>query len=148
MFFSRNIRINEFHEKKILSKVCGYFAFIYPDELIKDPLKTIKERCSRRLAVMLNLKNGRQSSFDDVLNVFYKEYARRLQKYLHLMPLRRIQRKREARNCNSGAGRCKTYKLVILHSHNQAVNTAGLKSVSRTKRAFYFNRCRTSYAAG
>ncbi len=63
----------------------GYFAFIYPDELIKDPLKTIKERCSRRLAVMLNLKNGRQSSFEDVLSVFYKEDARKLQKYLHLM---------------------------------------------------------------
>ncbi len=63
----------------------GYFAFIYPDEFIKDPLKSVKDRCSRRLAVMLNLKNGRQSSFEDVLNVFYKEDARKLQKYLLLM---------------------------------------------------------------
>lgn len=63
----------------------GYFAFIYPDEFIKDPLKTVKDRCSRRLAVMLNLKNGRESSFEDVLNVFYKEDARKLQKYLVLM---------------------------------------------------------------
>jgi len=63
----------------------GYFAFIYPDERINDPRRGITERCSRRLAVMLDLKNGRNASFDDVLDSFYKEDARKLQKYLSLM---------------------------------------------------------------
>ena len=63
----------------------GYFAFVYPDERIKDPRRTIRQRCSRRLAVMLNLKKGTQSDFEDVLNSFYKEDAKKLKKYLKLM---------------------------------------------------------------
>lgn len=78
-------RDRERYAETIYASKDGYFAFIYPDEQIKDPLKTVRERCSRRLAVMLNLKNGRQSSFEDVLNVFYKEDALKLKKYLNLM---------------------------------------------------------------
>lgn len=63
----------------------GYFAFIYPDERIKDPRRTVRERCSRRLAVMLNLKNGNQSSFDDVLDMFKLSDASKIKKYLALM---------------------------------------------------------------
>ena len=63
----------------------GYFAFVYPDEHIKDPRKSIRERCSRRLAVMLNLKNGINSNFEDITNSFYKEDAKKLKKYLKLM---------------------------------------------------------------
>ncbi|MBR2299665.1 MAG: PAS-domain containing protein [Alphaproteobacteria bacterium] len=73
------------YAETIFASKDGYFAFIYPDTAIKDPLKTTKERCSRRLAVMLDLKNGIQSSFEDVLSVFYKEDAERLKKYLALM---------------------------------------------------------------
>ena len=32
----------------------GYFCFVYPDQKVKDPQKEIMEKCSRRLAVMLN----------------------------------------------------------------------------------------------
>lgn len=63
----------------------GYFAFIYPDKRINDYRRGVKERCSRRLAVMLNLKNGRESQFSDVLEQFYKEDARKIQKYLALL---------------------------------------------------------------
>ena len=63
----------------------GYFAFVYPDEHIKDPRKLIRERCSRRLAVMLNLKNGTSSNFEDVLMAFYKDDAKKISKYLKLM---------------------------------------------------------------
>lgn len=63
----------------------GYFAFVYPDERIKDPRKTVRERCSRRLAVMLNLKKGVDSTFEDILNAFYKEDAKKINKYIKLI---------------------------------------------------------------
>lgn len=63
----------------------GYFAFIYPDERIKDPRRSVRERCSRRLAVMLNLKNGNQSSFEDVLQMFTAQDVLKIKKYLSLM---------------------------------------------------------------
>ena len=63
----------------------GYFAFVYPDERIKDPRRAIRERCSRRLAVMLNLKNGINSTFEDVLALFYKDDVKRINKYIKLM---------------------------------------------------------------
>lgn len=63
----------------------GYFAFIYPDDFVKDPIKNVREQCSRRLSVMLDLKNGRDSSFEDVLNSLYKVDSKKLEKYLHLM---------------------------------------------------------------
>jgi len=78
-------RDRERYAETIFASKDGYFAFIYPDENIKDPMNGIKERCSRRLAVMLDLKNGRESSFEDVLSAFYKDDASRLKKYLNLM---------------------------------------------------------------
>lgn len=63
----------------------GYFCFIYPDQKVKDPRKSLMEKCSRRLAVMLSLKNGTASSFEDVLEAFYKEDARLLKKYVSLL---------------------------------------------------------------
>ena len=56
--------------------------FIYPDQKVNDPRKTIKEHCSRRLAVIMNLPNGTQSGFEDILKNFYKEDAQKLQKYV------------------------------------------------------------------
>ncbi len=63
----------------------GYFAFIYPDIRINDYCKNIMEKCSRRLAVMLNLKNGINSKFTEVLEQFYKDDAKKIQKYLALL---------------------------------------------------------------
>ena len=63
----------------------GYFAFIYPDQKINDPRKQIVERCSRRLAVMLNLSEGTKSSFDEVLKNFYKEDVKKIQKYIAML---------------------------------------------------------------
>lgn len=63
----------------------GYFSFIYPDTNINDPRKQTVELCSRRLAVMLALNNGRESRFDDVLKCFYKDDAKKLQKYIDML---------------------------------------------------------------
>lgn len=63
----------------------GYFCFVYPDQKVKDPQKNIMEKCSRRLAVLLGLKNGTASSFDDVVDSFYKEDSRLLKKYIELL---------------------------------------------------------------
>jgi len=63
----------------------GYLCFVYPDQKVKDLQKGIVERCSRRLAVMLGLKNGTASSFADVCEAFYKEDARILKKYVTLL---------------------------------------------------------------
>ncbi|MBR1825573.1 MAG: PAS domain-containing protein [Alphaproteobacteria bacterium] len=63
----------------------GYFCFVYPDQKVKDKQKDIVERCSRRLAVMLGLKNGIVSSFANVLDAFHKEDTRILKKYISLL---------------------------------------------------------------
>ncbi len=63
----------------------GYFAFVYPDEKVNDPRKKIFERCSRRLAVVLNLSNGTNSSFEDILKCFYKDDAKKIVKYAELL---------------------------------------------------------------
>lgn len=63
----------------------GYFCFVYPDQKVKDPQKNIIGKCSRRLAVMLGLKNGTASSFEDVTDSFYKEGAKVLKKYVELL---------------------------------------------------------------
>ena len=47
--------------------------------------KNIQEKCSRRLAVMLNLKNGTTADFNDVCEVFYKDDAQLLKKYVTLL---------------------------------------------------------------
>ena len=63
----------------------GYFAFIYPDAKVNDPRKTITERCSRRLAVILNLENGVKSDFNDVLKNFYKDDVKKISKYVGML---------------------------------------------------------------
>jgi PAS domain-containing protein len=63
----------------------GFFCFVAPDQKVKDPQKGVQEKCSRRLAVMLGLKNGTASSFADVAGVFYKDDAVRLKKYANLL---------------------------------------------------------------
>ena len=78
-------RDRERYAETLYASKDGYFAFIYPDERIHDPRRTVRERCSRRLAVMLNLLNGVQSNFDDVLDCFYKDDAKKIRKYLTLM---------------------------------------------------------------
>ncbi len=45
----------------------GYYAWIY------EPYKDVREKCSRRLALLLGLYLGTKSSFDDFLNCFAKE---------------------------------------------------------------------------
>lgn len=63
----------------------GVFSFVYPDQKIKDPQKEIIEKCSRRLAVMLGLKNGTASSFNEVCEMFTKEDAHILRKYADIL---------------------------------------------------------------
>ncbi|MBQ2811399.1 MAG: PAS-domain containing protein [Alphaproteobacteria bacterium] len=78
-------RDRERYAETLYASKDGYFAFVYPDERINDPRRSIRERCSRRLAVMLNLKKGISSNFEDVLGCFYKEDAKKLEKYLKLL---------------------------------------------------------------
>lgn len=63
----------------------GSFSFVYPDQKVKDPQKGIKEKCSRRLAVLLALKDGTAASFEQVCEAFYKEDTRLLKKYVSLL---------------------------------------------------------------
>lgn len=78
-------RDRERYAETLYASKDGYFAFIYPDEKVRDPRRGIRERCSRRLAVMLNLKEGTQASFSDVLGAFYKADAQKINKYVNLM---------------------------------------------------------------
>ena len=78
-------RDRERYAETLYASKDGYFAFIYPDEKVNDPRKTIRERCSRRLAVILNLEKGTNSSFEDVLRTFYKDDAKKLVKYVSLL---------------------------------------------------------------
>jgi len=78
-------RDRERYAETLYASKDGYFAFIYPDEKVNDPQDYIKERCSRRLAVMLELSSGTASKFDDVLKCFYKEDAKKIQKYVDLL---------------------------------------------------------------
>lgn len=63
----------------------GYFCFVYPDQKVKDPQKNIVEKCSRRLAVLLNLKSGTTSSFSDITECLHKDDANRLKKYVSML---------------------------------------------------------------
>ena len=63
----------------------GYFAFIYPDQKVNDPRRNIVERCSRRLAVIMNLPDGTKSSFEDILKNFYKDDVKKIQKYVEML---------------------------------------------------------------
>ena len=78
-------RDRERYAETLYASKDGYFAFIYPDEKVNDPQNYTKERCSRRLAVILDLPNGTASSFDDILKCFYKDDAKKIQKYVNLL---------------------------------------------------------------
>lgn len=78
-------RDRERYAETLYASKDGYFAFIYPDQKIDDPRKSMVERCSRRLAVILNLSEGTNSSFEDILKNFYKEDAKKIQKYVNLL---------------------------------------------------------------
>ena len=78
-------RDRERYAETLYASKDGYFAFVYPDEKVNDPHKTIKERCSRRLAVIMNLPGGTQSSFEDILKSFYRDDAKKILKYLDLL---------------------------------------------------------------
>ena len=73
-------RDRERYAETLYASKDGYFAFIYPDEKVNDPQTFIKERCSRRLAVLLNLPKGTSSRFIDVLECFEEDDAKWLQK--------------------------------------------------------------------
>lgn len=75
-------RDRERYAETLYASKDGYFAFIYPDEKVNDPRKTVKERCSRRLAVIMNLPNGTNSNFEEILKNFYKEDVKKIQKYV------------------------------------------------------------------
>lgn len=75
-------RDRERYAETLYASKDGYFAFIYPDEKVNDPRKTVKERCSRRLAVIMNLSNGTNSNFEEILKNFYKEDVKKIQKYV------------------------------------------------------------------
>lgn len=78
-------RDRERYAETLYASKDGYFAFIYPDEKVNDPQNYVKERCSRRLAVILELQNGTASTFADVLKCFYKEDAKKISKYVTLL---------------------------------------------------------------
>ncbi len=63
----------------------GVFSFVYPDQKVKDPQKEVIEKCSRRLAVMLGLKNGTASSFEEICEMFIKDDAHVLKKYTDML---------------------------------------------------------------
>lgn len=78
-------RDRERYAETLYASKDGYFAFIYPDEKVNDPRKTVKEHCSRRLAVIMNLPSGTQSGFEDILKNFTKEDGAKLQKYVNFL---------------------------------------------------------------
>lgn len=78
-------RDRERYAETLYASKDGYFAFVYPDEKIDDPRKSIVEHCSRRLAVMMNLPEGTKSGFDEILKNFYNDDLKRLQKYIDLL---------------------------------------------------------------
>ena len=78
-------RERERHSEMLWTAKDGYFCFVHPDEKINDSQKHIQEKCSRRLAVMLNLKSGTTANFAEVCEVFYKDDAQLLKKYTTLL---------------------------------------------------------------
>lgn len=56
----------------------GYFAFIYPDDRVNDAASGISERCSRRLAVLLNLDGGVETPLPKCSEAFTKTMPTKL----------------------------------------------------------------------
>lgn len=104
-------RDRERYAETLYASKDGYFAFVYPDEKVNDPRKTIKERCSRRLAVILNLEKGTNSTFDDILKNFYKDDVKKIQKYISLLMEDGVSFEEE----------------FVLKNNNKHINLAGSK---------------------
>lgn len=78
-------RDRERYAETLYASKDGYFAFVYPDEKINDPRKNIVEHCSRRLAVIMNMPQGTNASFEDILKNFYKDDAKKIVKYVEML---------------------------------------------------------------
>lgn len=78
-------RDRERYAETLYASQDGYFAFIYPDEKVNDPRKNVMERCSRRLAVIMNLPLGTKTSFEEILKNFYKDDVKIIQKYVNML---------------------------------------------------------------
>ena len=78
-------RDRERYAETLYASKDGYFAFIHPDDKVNDPRQNIVERCSRRLAVIMNLPNGTRSSFEEILKNFYKDDEKKIRKYVALL---------------------------------------------------------------
>ena len=78
-------RDRERYAETLYASKDGYFAFIHPDDKVNDPRQNIVERCSRRLAVIMNLPNGTKSSFEEILKNFYKDDEKKIRKYVNLL---------------------------------------------------------------
>jgi len=78
-------RDKERYAETLYASKDGYFAFIYPDERAEDTAAAAIGYCSRRLAVILNLAAGINSSLDDILKNFYKDDAEKVLKYITLL---------------------------------------------------------------
>ena len=73
------------YEETLYACKDGYFAFIYPDDRVNDNVSNVSERCSRRLAVLLNLSGGIEAPFSEVLKAFSKDDAEKVSKYVSLL---------------------------------------------------------------
>jgi len=78
-------RDRERYAETLYASKDGYFAFIYPDLRINDPRQAVMEHCSRRLAIIMNLPDGTKTTFDNILKNFYKDDAKKIQKYVSLL---------------------------------------------------------------
>ena len=78
-------RKQERYAETINASKDGYFIFVYPDDRINNSAQITVEHCSRRLAVILSLPAGIDSSFEDIIKSFYKEDAEKIRKYVTLL---------------------------------------------------------------
>ncbi len=76
------------YAETIFASKDGYFAWLYPDTTVNDKRKTPKEICSRRLSIILGLEKGRNSNFEEILDVLEtkenRSEVRRLSENLRL----------------------------------------------------------------
>lgn len=75
-------RDNKRYSETLFASKDGYFAFVYTD--LSQQNESF-QKCSRRLAIILNLPNGRETSFEDILKIFYKEDVDKINKYLGIL---------------------------------------------------------------
>ncbi len=76
-------RLSQRYEETLYTSKDGYFAFVYMDD--KSTQGGVVEYCSKRLAVLLNLPQGINSSISHVLKTFYKDDVEKILKYITLL---------------------------------------------------------------